>query len=68
VIKEVHLAGTAIHEQLDHPLGSGLMVGAMTRGHRINADRLCRQKLPERHTAESGPQMTHEIPPVERAT
>jgi hypothetical protein len=53
---------------MDHPLGSGLMVGAMTRGHRINADRLCRQKLPERHTAESGPQMTHEIPPVERAT
>ena len=68
VVEEVHLAGTAIHEQLDHPLGPGLKVGTMTGRHRIDPHRLRRDQLPERHPSETGPEMPHELPPAEPAT
>ena len=56
VIEEVHLAGPAIHEQLDDPLGSGPVVRTMPHGLRIQAGRVVTgQELTQSNTSKTSP-------------
>jgi hypothetical protein len=56
VIKEVHLAGPAIHEQLDDPLGSRPVVRPVTRGLGIQAGSVVAgQELAQSDTSKTSP-------------
>ena len=56
VIEEVHLAGPAIHEQLDHSLGSGPVVRTVPHGLRIQAGSVVAgQELTQSNTSKTSP-------------
>ena len=62
VIEEIHLAGPAIHEQLDHPPGPGSMVRPVPHSSRIQARSVVAgQDLAQGNTSETSPQLPNKI-------